>query len=135
LSGWFVTGWFVVLFIVITIWFNIAWSRMQRRVARQRPSLDRQAYGEEFARSGVSSKVADAIHDSLAVLCVKGVSPHPDDGLTGFYFDDPEDMEDLVEEMFEKLGLPMPTRYAPEITPHLNSVRELGVYLQSKLDC
>ena len=65
---------------------------------------------------------------------MKDVKPHPDDGLTGFYFDDPEDMEDFVEEMFVMLGLPTPSRYEPEITPHLQCARELAVYLQSTID-
>jgi hypothetical protein len=132
--GWLIAGWFLLLFIAVTIWHNFGWSRMQRRVAQQRPSLDRQAYVDVFAISDVSPNVAGAIYDALQPCCVKGVAPHPDDGLVGFYFDDPEDMEDLVEEMFVKLGLPMPTRYEPEITPHLESARKLGVCLQSKID-
>jgi hypothetical protein len=132
--GWLIAGWFLILFVALSIWYNLGWSRMQRRVAQKRPSLGRQAYVTELALSDVSPDVAGTIYDALQPSCVKGVAPHPDDGLCGFYFDDPEDMEDLIEEMFEKLGLPMPTRYEPEITPHLQSARELGVYLQSKID-
>lgn len=132
--GWLIAGWFLILFIALTIWHNVGWSRMQRRVARERPNLDQDSYAEEFARSDVSPDVARAIYDALQSNCVEGVAPHPDDGLCGFYFDDPEDMEDLIEEMFEKLGLPMPTRYEPEITPHLESARDLGIYLQSKVN-
>jgi hypothetical protein len=121
------------LAVAATIWHNYFWARLQRRVARQRPSFDRDAFAEELARSGVSSAVAAPLYDAVAELCVKGVAPHPDDSLTGFYFDDPEDMEDLIAEMFDRLELPTPSRYAPEASPHLESLRSLSVYLQSKL--
>jgi hypothetical protein len=132
--GWLIAGWFLLLFIAVTIWHNFGWSRMQRRLAQRRPSLGRHAYVDEFAKSDVSPDVAGAIYHALQPCCVKGVAPHPDDGLVGFYFDDPEDMEDLVEEVFVMLSLPIPTRYEPEITPYLQSARELGGYLQTKLD-
>ncbi len=106
---------------------------MQRRVARQRPSLDHEAFARDLAGSGVLPAVAAALYEAVIGLCVKGVAPHPDDGLMGFYFEDPEDMEDLIEEMFDKLKLPKPTRYEPEITPELESLRSLAVYLQAKL--
>jgi hypothetical protein len=134
LSGWLIAGWFLLLFVVVTIWFNWRWAKMQRRVARQRPNLDLPAYAKELAVSGVGAPVAAALYNVLQNDCVKGVLPHPDDGMCGFYFDDPEDMEDLVEAMFIKLGLPVPERYDPEITPHMESVRALAIYLQQKLD-
>lgn len=132
--GWLIAGWLLLLFIAVAIWDYVGWSRMQRRVALARSSLDRDTYIEVLAISGVSHAVAGALYDALQPSCVKDVKPHPDDGLTGFYFDDPEDMEDFVEEMFVKLGLPTPSRYEPEITPHLQSARELAVYLQSAID-
>ena len=103
-------------------------------MASQRSNFERAAFISELAKSGVSENVAKTLYDALLPTCVKGVLPHPDDGLCGFYFDDPEDMEDLIEDMFEKLELPMPTRYEPEITPHLESARDLAVYLQEKLN-
>jgi hypothetical protein len=133
LNGWLIAGWFLLLFVLVTIWFNWRWNKMQRRVASQRPSLDRQAYADELANAGVSEKLAFVLHDALQPMCAAGVMPHPDDGLMGFYFDDPEDMEDLVEDLFVRLNLPMLTRYEPEITPHLESARNLAIYLQKKL--
>ncbi len=133
MSGWLLAGWLFALFIVVTVWGNITWVRMQRRIARQRPGLGRQDYVTEMAKSGVGETVAGLLYASLKPLCVKGVAPHPDDGLLGFYFDDNDDLEDLLEELHKKLNLPMPTRYEPEITSHLNSARDLAVYLQSRL--
>lgn len=134
MNGWLIAGWFLLLFVLLTIWHNWRWAKIQRRVASQRLNLESAEYATELARSGVSERVATTLYDALKPSCVKGVLPHPDDGLCGFYFDDPEDMEDLVEEMFEKLELPAPTRYEPEITPHLESARDLAGYLQGKLD-
>jgi hypothetical protein len=42
-------------------------------------------------------------------------------------------IEDLIEVLFDTLHLPTANRYAPEITPHLDSARDLGIYLQSKV--
>ncbi len=86
-----------------------------------------------MGKSGVCEAVARTLYDCLKPLCAKGVQPHSDDGLIGFYFDDGEDLEDLLEELFEKLEILLPDRYDPEITPHLNSGRDLAVYLQSKI--
>ena len=134
MNGWLIAGWFLILFVLLTIWHNWRWAKTQRRVASQRLNLERAAYTSELAKSGVSEKVSTSLYDALLPTCVKGVLPHPDDGLCGFYFEDPEDMEDLLKDMFDKLELPLPTRYEPEITPHLESARYLAVYLQGKLD-
>ncbi len=107
---------------------------MQRRIARQRPSLNQDSYVAEFARSKVSEAVSRSIYEYLEANCTKGVAPHPDDGLCGFYFDDPEDMEDFIEEIFNKLGLPNIGRYEPETSAHLNSARDFGIYMQSKIN-
>ena len=133
MNGWLVASWFLAVVVATTIWSNWDWGRIQRRVAGQRPSLDRQSYAVELHSSGVWEPVAFALYDALQPICVKNVMPHPDDGLMGFYFDDPEDMEDLVEEMFERLGLPMPKRYDSEATPYLESARDLAIYLQKKM--
>lgn len=134
MSGWLIAAWLLLAFVSFTIWFTISWSRLQRRVASQRPNLDRDSYILNLAGSSVSPDVAGRLYDALQGYSVKGVAPHPDDGLYGFYFDDPEEMEDLVEEMFERLELPKPKRYDPEITPHMESARALAVYLQQKQD-
>jgi hypothetical protein len=63
---------------------------------------------------------------------VKHVLPHPDDGLIGFYFDDQEDLEDMLEELYLKLSLVIPEQHDPLIAPALESVRHLGVFLQIK---
>jgi hypothetical protein len=134
LSAWLIAGWIIVLFIVVTIWFNISWARMQRRVAKQRPGLKEAEYIQEFAASGVNEEIALALYTSLLPHCVKRVLPHPDDGLIGFYFDDPEDLEDMLEELYLKLSLIIPEQYDQLIAPALESVRHLGVFLQTKLD-
>jgi hypothetical protein len=133
LSGWLIAAWFLVLFIVVTVWHNLAWSRLQRRAEQQRLGLDRQAYATEMGKTDISEELANAIYDCALPLCVKGVMPHPDDGLIGFYFGDGEGLEDLIETLFDTLHLPTANRYAPEITPHLDSARDLGIYLQSKV--
>ena len=107
---------------------------MQMRVAKQRPSLTETEYVAEFAKSGVGACVAVGLHAEFSTLCSKGILPHPDDGLFGFYFDEGECLEDMLETLFDRLSLPQPTRYSPEITPYLESARDLAVYLQQKLN-
>jgi hypothetical protein len=106
LIGWLVAGWFTALFIAITVWHNTSWARSQRRTAQQRPGLDRDAYAAEMDKSGASKAVSQTLYDCIKRLCVKGVQPHPDDGLFGFYFDEGEDLEDLIEELFENWNSP-----------------------------
>ena len=106
---------------------------MQRRVARQRSGFDEPAYINALSVSSVRPDVASALYRRLLSLCTKGVLPHPDDGLLNFYFDEPEDLEDLLEDLYTDIGLPLPARYDPEITPHLKSVRDLAMLLDAKL--
>lgn len=134
MNGWLIAACFLILFVIWTASYDIKWSRMQRRIAEQRPSLELQPYAVELSSSGVSEKLANALYEWLKPHCVDGILPNPDDSLYGFYFDDPDDMEDLVEAMFNKMGLPTPTVYEPEITPHMESVRELAIYLQGKVN-
>ena len=106
---------------------------MQRRVALQRNGLTSTQYEEEFRKSLVRPEIASALYASLSMSIAKGILPHLDDGLLGFYFDDPECVGDLVEEMFEKLGLELPNPQNPENIEWIDSARDLGVYLEQKL--
>jgi hypothetical protein len=133
LNGWLVAAWFAALFGAYTIWLKIIWARLQRRTASQRPNLDQNAYVNECRKSGIGAGIAAVLYTCLKPHCVNGVSPHPDDGLLGFYFDDGEDLEDLLEEMFEKLRLLPMERYAPELTGSLESARFLGLFLQARM--
>jgi hypothetical protein len=133
LSGWLIAAWLLALFACYTLWWNIAWARRQRSTATQRPNLDQKAYIDECRKSGIGAGIAAALYRCLLPLCVKGVLPNPDDGLLGFYFDDGEDLEDLLEKIFEKLGLLPMERYAPQITGSLESARFLGIFLQARM--
>jgi hypothetical protein len=123
----------LLIFIGYVVWWNWRWKKMQRRIASQRTGLDRDDYIAELALSGVSERIADALYQSVQPYCVNGVQLHPDDGLMGFYFDDLEDVEELIEELYEKTGLSIPARYDPHVTTALESARMLAVHLQSKL--
>ena len=115
----------------------IYWERrvqrnVQTRVARQRPSLDREAYRTELALSGVGATVSYALYDELSGWCVKGVQPHPDDGFIGFYMIDADQLEDFLELIFPKLGLSLPPTSDLGFGPKIESVRDLAIYLQSQ---
>jgi hypothetical protein len=133
MNGWLIAAWLLLIFIGVTVWHNISWARMQRRAALQRNGLTSTEYEEEFRQSRVRPEIASALYASLSLSIAKGILPHPDDGLLGFYFDDPECVGDLVEEMFEKLGLELPNPQNPENIEWINSARDLGVYLEQKL--
>lgn len=131
--GWLIAGWLALLFIGVSVWHNISWARLQRRVALQRTGLTLAEYVEDFGQSRVRPEIANALHASLSLSIAAGILPHPDDGLLGFYFDDAECVGDLVEEMFEKLGLELPKPSNPENIEWIDSARDLGIYLERKL--
>ena len=100
----------------------------------QRLGLDRATYVEEMAKSGVSANVSTVLYNELTPYCFKGILPNPDDGIFGFYLTYEDELEDLIPYLFGPLGLPIPAPTDAEIVPHLESIRHLAVFLQSKLD-
>jgi len=68
------------------------------------------------------------IHELLAPYCAQGVTPHPDDALERFYGLDGDHQEDLVEELFHRFNLPLPSGRRPELIPSLRTPVELGLY-------
>lgn len=58
--------------------------------------------------------------------------PHPEDALEAFYGVGPEELEVLVDNLFERLGLPRPNALAPERIPTIGTAGDLADYLERR---
>lgn len=116
------------------LWESRVRRKSQARVALQRTGLNCAAYIDEMAGSGISPRVATALYEQLLPYCSKGVLPHPDDGLFGFYLSYADDLEDLLPGVFGALDLPLPPVTDSDFATQLESVRHLAAYLQSQLE-
>ena len=103
----------------------------QSRRAAERPDLSAAEFEERLGAADVSIEVVRSLHAALLPYCEGGgIRPHPDDRLASDYALDPDEMEILVEALWDELGLPKPTTREPERIPELGSVMDLALYLQ-----
>ncbi len=72
------------------------------------------------------------MHRALADYCVAAVAPHPHDAPEAFFGIDPDELEGVVEELFEELGLPRPSPQASEYVPPLATALDLACYLSRR---
>jgi hypothetical protein len=96
----------------------------QRRLARSRVALSKQAFAEELAGSDVGRAAASLLWDALlAVRCCEEFCPDPSDDFLEVYGLAEEDLdEDMILEILRRLAQPIPdervlTTVGPVRTP------------------
>lgn len=121
----------IALAVVAVGWFNWRMWRRFRAAKAYRAGWNAADFDAMVAENGVSPPVATLARDLVAPYYGQGVVPHPDDDFARFLMIDDEEVADLVESGWERLGLAPPTLAAPVELPPIKDVRDLAIYLQS----
>ncbi len=121
----------IALAVIALGWFNWRMWRRFREAKAYRAEWSAVDFDVMVADSGVSPSIAALTRDLVAPCYGHGVVPHPDDDFARFLMIDAEEVADLVEAAWERLGLAMPTATDPAELPPMQDVRDLAVYLQS----
>ncbi len=121
----------IALAVIALGWFNWRMWRRFREAKAYRAEWSAADFDAMVADSGVSPSVAALTRDLVAACYGQGVVPHPDDDFARFLMIDAEEVADLVEAAWERLGLAMPTETDPAELPPMQDVRDLAVYLES----
>ncbi|MGN5373819.1 hypothetical protein [Sphingomonas hankookensis] len=121
----------IALAVVALGWFNWRMWRRFREAKAYRAGWSAADCDAMLADAGVSPTVAALTRELVAPCYGAGVVPHPDDDLARFLMIDDEEVADLVEAAWERLGRAMPTPADPVELPSMKDVRDLAVYLQS----
>ena len=85
-------------------------SLRQKNLAKVRPPMNETEFVAEVIKMGGDEEAALLIHRELCDwVCAKGFTPYPDDNLLRIYgMADEELDEDLILDMLERFGLPIP---------------------------
>jgi hypothetical protein len=83
----------------------------QRRAVASRASITREGFIAELAAEPVEEEAAALLWDKLVeIVIVPGLSPWPDDEFLWLYGLAEEDLdEDIVVDIFQRLGIDLPT--------------------------
>jgi hypothetical protein len=96
---------------LIPFLFYLPQSARQRRLARSRPSLDKNAFIADIVSSGGDAASAAFLWDHLEDWAhEKEFTPYPDDDLQQVFGIAEEELEiDIITTLFQNLRLPLPT--------------------------
>ncbi|KQM28530.1 MULTISPECIES: hypothetical protein [unclassified Sphingomonas] len=121
----------IALAVVALAWFNWRMWRQFSAAKAYRAGWSTADFDAMVAENGVTPAIAALTRDLVAPCYGEGVVPHPDDDFARFLMIDDEDVADLVEAAWARLGLAIPKRADPVELPPMKDVRDLAVYLQS----
>jgi hypothetical protein len=132
LIGWGILVAALLGFIALTILWNIRFRREQRMLAVSRSALTEATFQTLLTARGVPVEVVAAVRDTLAGYYLDGITPHPDDSFDAVLHVDQEEIQDMVEQVWKALALPVPTKADPEQIPNLMTVGDLALYVGSR---
>lgn len=121
----------IALAVIAIGWFNWRMWRRFRLAQAERAGWTVAGFDAMLAEAGVSAMVATLTRALVEPYYGAGVVPHPDDDFLRFLAIDEEEVADLVERAWERLGLALPTRSDPVTLPPMKDVRDLALYLES----
>ncbi|MGT2515386.1 hypothetical protein ACVOMT_15205 [Sphingomonas panni] len=121
----------IALAVVALAWFNWRMLRQFRAAKAYRAGWSEADFDAMVAENGVSPAIAALTRELVAPCYGQGVVPHPDDDFARFLMIDDEEVADLVETAWGRLGLVPPTPAHPVDLPPMKDVRDLAVFLQS----
>ncbi len=121
----------IALAVVALAWFNWRMWRQFRAAKAYRAGWGAADFDAMVADNGVSPNIAALTRELVTPYYGQGVVPHPDDDFARFLMIHVEEVADLVEAAWQRLGLAMATRADPVRLPPIKDVRDLAVYLQS----
>lgn len=114
------------------IGFNLMhWRRMKVALA-QRQNWTEADFLASLEELGCAPPVSEFVLQIVRPYYNAGVIPQAHDTFAGFLAIDVEEIEDMVEQAFARLDLPMPTAACPEQVPLLATVGDLALYLNAR---
>lgn len=105
MSGWTAVVTIVGLMAVATIGFNASLWMRHRSVAAARGGWREADFVAALAGRGCSPAVIDAVRAELTGYYYADLAPRPDDDLATLLRIDPDELTDIVERLFDRLGI------------------------------
>jgi hypothetical protein len=121
----------IALAVIALAWFNWRMWRGLKAAQATRAAWTDADFCAMLVADGVAPAVAQAVRSVASRFYGEGISPHPDDDFARFLGVEPEEIEEMVAEVWPKLGLAEPTAADPQHIPQLRDLRELARYLDS----
>jgi hypothetical protein len=109
-------SWYIVVGVIIFIVFysclaHKKWKRDLGNLNSSRPILNKVGYIEKLESKGYSRDDISAVYDVIQkYIDVPDFSMYPDDDFYNTYRIDPEDYDDLITEVYNTLGRPLPAQ-------------------------
>lgn len=106
--------------------FRNKWKEAQRALQASRQIDQQEFLARAVLRPGVDRLLAETVLEVLQGFSfAKDFVPAPEDSLHSLYGIDGDAIEDIFEELFERLELPPPSTSAPLRIPQLETVGDL----------
>jgi hypothetical protein len=121
----------IALAVIALGWFNWRMWRRFRTARAYRAGWSEADFDAMVADNGVSASVAAITRELVAPYYGAGVVPHPDDDFARFLAINDEEIADLVDQAWARLGIAKPAPIDPVELPPMKDVRDLAVYLGS----
>lgn len=108
--------WWLILLIPIAIWIiyvdNKKYTKKLKTLANSRPALTKEQYLLAFTSIGYNESHVEVIYDEIkSYMHYKWFFIYPEDDFYRDYEIDPEDLDDMVVEMYNKLSLTFPEQH------------------------
>ncbi|MDQ8755504.1 hypothetical protein RCO27_04615 [Sphingosinicella sp. LHD-64] len=117
---------------MLILFRNRRFDRAQSAAAAKRPNLSEDNFVATMEGLGGDEVVAVEVYRKLTAYCRSGVFPNPGDLLDSFFGIDADELEGLIEDLFQRLALPIPSGRTPEHIPPLETAADLVLYLSHR---
>ena len=101
----------IIIFILFTYLTHKKWKKGLDSLSSSRLTLSKADYVDRLACRGYEREEISVVYDVIYYYIGKsGFSMYPDDDIYKTYKIDPDDYEDLIKEIFNRLHRPLPTK-------------------------
>jgi hypothetical protein len=115
---------------------QLPFSWRQRRAVASRTAMTRECFVAELATDPVEEKAAALLWDKLIeVSVVPELRPYPDDDLLRLYGLADEDLDDdIIVDVFQRIGIPLPPTAIVTNAGHITTPRKIIQLVRLSVD-